>query len=190
MRPTVIVIFDSVKDEISIVRRCGRTPKTRRRQGLQGGAEASQGRGRGARCSRCRMARALSLEEARAAGAALQHDARANIMGMVEQAKEYIRAGDIFQVVLSQRFSAPFALPPFALYRALRRHESVAVPVPSRSRLVRAGRLVAGNPRARARRRGDHPADRGHGAARGDRRRGQGAGGCAAAPIRRSAPST
>ena len=40
---------------------------------------------------------------------------------MVEKAKDYIRAGDIFQVVLSQRFDAPFALPPFALYRALRR---------------------------------------------------------------------
>jgi anthranilate synthase component 1 len=39
---------------------------------------------------------------------------------MIEQAKEHIRAGDIFQVVLSQRFSAPFTLPPFSLYRALR----------------------------------------------------------------------
>jgi anthranilate synthase component 1 len=39
----------------------------------------------------------------------------------VEAAKEYIAAGDIFQVVLSQRFSLPFTLPPFALYRALRR---------------------------------------------------------------------
>jgi anthranilate synthase component 1 len=40
---------------------------------------------------------------------------------MVNIAKEYIAAGDIFQVVLSQRFEAPFELPPFALYRALRR---------------------------------------------------------------------
>lgn len=39
----------------------------------------------------------------------------------VARAKEYIAAGDAFQIVLSQRFSAPFALPPFALYRALRR---------------------------------------------------------------------
>src|SRR6266566_1781605 len=39
----------------------------------------------------------------------------------VRRAKEYIFAGDIFQVVLSQRFEAPFALPPLALYRALRR---------------------------------------------------------------------
>ncbi len=40
---------------------------------------------------------------------------------MVAQAKDYIVAGDIFQVVLSQRFSCPFPLPPLALYRALRR---------------------------------------------------------------------
>lgn len=39
---------------------------------------------------------------------------------MVDQAKEYIAAGDIFQVVLSQRFTADFDLPPFALYRSLR----------------------------------------------------------------------
>ena len=40
---------------------------------------------------------------------------------MVAAAKEYIAAGDIFQVVLAQRFTTPFALPPFELYRALRR---------------------------------------------------------------------
>ena len=40
---------------------------------------------------------------------------------MVARAKDYIAAGDIFQVVLSQRFSTPFDLPPFDLYRALRR---------------------------------------------------------------------
>jgi anthranilate synthase component 1 len=42
-------------------------------------------------------------------------------MAMVERAKDYIGAGDAFQIVLSQRFSAPFTLPPFSLYRALRR---------------------------------------------------------------------
>jgi anthranilate synthase component 1 len=40
---------------------------------------------------------------------------------MVAAAKRYITAGDIFQVVLAQRFTAPFALPPFELYRSLRR---------------------------------------------------------------------
>ncbi|RZA11925.1 MAG: anthranilate synthase component I, partial [Proteobacteria bacterium] len=40
---------------------------------------------------------------------------------MVLRAKDYIEAGDIFQVVLAQRFTCPFPLPPLALYRALRR---------------------------------------------------------------------
>ncbi|MCK9542366.1 MAG: anthranilate synthase component I [Novosphingobium sp.] len=40
---------------------------------------------------------------------------------MVLRAKDYIEAGDVFQVVLAQRFTCPFPLPPMALYRALRR---------------------------------------------------------------------
>ncbi|OYY68980.1 anthranilate synthase component I family protein [Sphingomonas sp. 28-63-12] len=40
---------------------------------------------------------------------------------MVAAAKDYIVGGDIFQVVLAQRFTLPFALPAFELYRALRR---------------------------------------------------------------------
>ncbi|MEF3168619.1 MAG: anthranilate synthase component I [Deltaproteobacteria bacterium] len=40
---------------------------------------------------------------------------------MVERAKEYIRAGDVIQVVLSQRFSGTNRIPPFDIYRALRR---------------------------------------------------------------------
>jgi anthranilate synthase component I len=44
-----------------------------------------------------------------------------DFLAAVERCREYIFAGDAFQIVLSQRFSVPFALPPFALYRALRR---------------------------------------------------------------------
>jgi len=40
---------------------------------------------------------------------------------MVTKAKDYIAAGDIFQVVLSHRFAAPWSADPFAFYRALRR---------------------------------------------------------------------
>ena len=40
---------------------------------------------------------------------------------MVAAAKDYIAAGDIFQVVLSHRFSAPWDRDPFAFYRSLRR---------------------------------------------------------------------
>ena len=41
-------------------------------------------------------------------------------MGMVERAKEYIRAGDVIQVVLAQRFELPLAAAPFDVYRCLR----------------------------------------------------------------------
>ena len=44
-----------------------------------------------------------------------------DFLTMVDAAKDYIRAGDIFQVVLSQRFSIPFHLPAINLYRSLRR---------------------------------------------------------------------
>lgn len=46
---------------------------------------------------------------------------RAAYLEAVEKAKEYIRAGDVFQVVPSQRWMQPFPLPPFSLYRSLRR---------------------------------------------------------------------
>ena len=119
MRPTVMVIFDSVKDEITIV-----TP-VRPKSGISP-----------------RAAYEMALERLETAQAALENPLPAGIplpaglsalehgisntkehefLAMVEKAKDYIRAGDIFQVVLSQRFDAPFALPPFALYRALRR---------------------------------------------------------------------
>jgi anthranilate synthase component 1 len=45
---------------------------------------------------------------------------RSSFVAAVERAKEHIRAGDVFQVVLSRRWSAPFDGDPFAVYRALR----------------------------------------------------------------------
>jgi anthranilate synthase component 1 len=45
---------------------------------------------------------------------------RNGFIAAVEKSKEYIRAGDIFQVVLSQRLSVPFSARPVDVYRALR----------------------------------------------------------------------
>ncbi|MBU1254969.1 MAG: anthranilate synthase component I [Alphaproteobacteria bacterium] len=47
--------------------------------------------------------------------------AASDYKSMVLKAQDYIVAGDIFQVVLAQRFTCPFPLPPIELYRALRR---------------------------------------------------------------------
>lgn len=57
---------------------------------------------------------------------AIDHDgmsrsiSRTDYMAAVERAREYIRLGDIFQVVLSQRLDLPFSGDPFNLYRSLR----------------------------------------------------------------------
>ncbi len=45
---------------------------------------------------------------------------RAGFIAAVERSKDYIRSGDIFQVVLSQRLSVPFSARPVDVYRALR----------------------------------------------------------------------
>ena len=45
---------------------------------------------------------------------------RAEYEAAVERCKEYVRAGDVIQVVLSQRFSGSLDVDPFDIYRALR----------------------------------------------------------------------
>ena len=112
-----------------------------------------------------------------------------NSRRMVRKAKDYIAAGDVFQVVLSQRFEAPFALPPFSLYRALRRIN----PSPYLYFLDFGDFAVAGSSPEilvkRARRHRHHSSDRRHPAARRDAARRQGARGTNSWPTRRSAPN-
>ncbi len=60
---------------------------------------------------------------------------------MVLKAKEYIAAGDIFQVVLSQRFETEFTLPPFALYRSLAAGEPLPLSLLPRFRPLLGHRL-------------------------------------------------
>lgn len=119
IRPTVIIIFDNVKDEIIIV-----TPVRRDGQSNDS-ARAYEGALKRLR----RIVDQLDEPINRASiddRADFDIDIRSNTskdeyLAMVGRAKEYIAAGDIFQVVLAQRFEADFTLPPFALYRALRR---------------------------------------------------------------------
>src|SRR5262252_5879025 len=119
LRPTVVVVFDSVKDMLTIV-----TPVRPEK-----GVSASTGLSRaGERLSAIVDALERPLDHSAANGDAGplatlpgSNTTPAEYERMVLAAKEYIAAGDIFQVVLAQRFEAPFALPPFALYRALRR---------------------------------------------------------------------
>ncbi|TCS64189.1 anthranilate synthase component I [Varunaivibrio sulfuroxidans] len=121
VRPTVVAVFDSVSDILSIV-----TP-VRPRDGVDAQTAYDE--------AQDRLARAVgdferSLPPQQPPGEPdstfdaeepQSNMTRSFFHDMVERAKEYILAGDIFQVVLSQRFRLPFKLPPFAFYRALRR---------------------------------------------------------------------
>jgi anthranilate synthase component I len=119
VRPTVVMIFDAVKDTITVV-----TPV---RPTKSVSAEAAY-----ARAIERLTAVVDNLDRPLGQEAAADVDGALNVatisnttpdefQRMVLKGKEYIAAGDIFQVVLAQRFELPFTLPPFALYRALRR---------------------------------------------------------------------
>ena len=171
-------------------RRCARSPApSRARPPTRAALSRLDARRRRARTpARPRRSR-QPIRAARAASRRSRTPRQTEFIGMVAQAKEYIRAGDIFQVVLSQRFEAPFTLPAFALYRALRRVN----PAPFLCYLDFGGfpdrLLQPGNPGARARRQGHDPPDRRHAPARRDAGRGPGARPTSCWPIRRSAPS-
>jgi anthranilate synthase component 1 len=78
---------------------------------------------------------------------------------MVLKAKEHIEQGDIFQIVLAQRYTAPFDLPPLHLYRALRRINP-SPPLSARPARLRPRRIEPGNPGAGSGRAGHHTTDR------------------------------
>jgi len=119
IRPTLILVFDAVKDELTVV-----TP-VRPQKGVKPKAAYNQAVERlnivmerlETRISRTAEPQDDEMEAPEPVSNTTPKEYRA----MVKKAKKYISAGDIFQVVLSQRFEAPFALPPFSLYRALRR---------------------------------------------------------------------
>ena len=117
VRPTVILVFDRLKDEMFLV-----APVWVGSEDERGVALANE-----------RLDEAERLLDKSVEKAVTKCNADADTIQlrpvlppdsycqMVLKAKDYIAAGDIFQVVLAQRFTAPFTLPPVDLYRALRR---------------------------------------------------------------------
>ncbi len=120
IRPKITVIFDSVKDQAIII-----TP-------VWGGGEDAETAYKQAQERISAIVEALNISLKRsifskyyAADAVGKlefnsHTGRDDYHKIVEKAKEYIIAGDIFQVVPSRRLSAKFDLHPFAFYRSLR----------------------------------------------------------------------
>jgi anthranilate synthase component I len=120
IRPTVMVVFDGARDELAIV-----TP-VRPAPGVTARAAYESAMGRldavvDALESPLDHTGAMAVDPLVKAGEARSNTTEAEYKAMVARAKDYIAAGDAFQIVLSQRFTSRFDLPAFALYRALRR---------------------------------------------------------------------
>jgi anthranilate synthase component 1 len=117
IRPSIVAVFDSIAQEIVLVTTA--RPSHESPEAAFAGAQA--------RLEAVEEALRHPLTGRSAPGAALEGSSFASPVSrkaygeIVERAKTYIRAGDIFQVVPSHRFSMPFPLDPFALYRSLRR---------------------------------------------------------------------
>jgi anthranilate synthase component 1 len=118
VRPTIVCIFDNVFGTATVV-----TPvwpdATPARQAYDAARERLAAVMRD--LDKTLPARHADEEKPAPLGAPQGNMTREQCIAMVETAKEYIRAGEIFQVVPSMRLTVPFTLPPFALYRALRR---------------------------------------------------------------------
>ena len=117
-RPTVIAVFDHVRDVLTL---CAPVHADRGETARQAW-EAAQARLDEAEAALDRpVPRAAPPASLPTPGEPTSNFTKEGFVAAVERGKEFIAAGDAFQIVLSQRFQAPFALPPFALYRALRR---------------------------------------------------------------------
>ncbi len=117
MRPSLLAVFDTLKDELYL------TAPVYVKAGISAKQawELAQSKIDDANYRLTKTIRkteqALALEEVEISS----NTSKDEYFAIVKKAKEYITAGDIFQVVLSQRFESEFSLPPTALYRALRR---------------------------------------------------------------------
>ena len=119
IRPTVVAVLDGVKGEVTLV-----SPAWGN-SGLSARAAYAQAAERVMDALRD-LERPVSsthreLSGAAHVGAPVSNFTKEGYLAAVEKAKDYIKAGDIFQVVPAQRWAQDFTLPPFAMYRALRR---------------------------------------------------------------------
>ncbi|WP_420863258.1 anthranilate synthase component I [Algirhabdus cladophorae] len=119
LRPTVVAVLDGVKGDVIIVSPAWVTSGLSAKAAYAQAAERVSDALRDLERAMPSESRALGDEEPDTPP--VSNFSKPAYLQAVEKAKDYIRAGDIFQVVPSQRWTQSFKHPPFALYRSLRR---------------------------------------------------------------------
>ncbi len=119
LRPSVVAVLDGVKGEVTVVSPAwasdGQSAKAAYAQAAERVMDAVRD------LERALPQASRDLGDAQEASLPVSNFTKEGYMAAVEKAKDYIRAGDIFQVVPAQRWTQDFPQPPFALYRSLRR---------------------------------------------------------------------
>lgn len=119
LRPSVVAVLDGVKGEVTVVSPAwvsdGQSPRAAYAQAAERVMDAVRD------LERAMPQAARDLGDADEIAPPVSNFTKEGYMAAVEKAKDYIRAGDIFQVVPAQRWTQEFRQPPFALYRSLRR---------------------------------------------------------------------
>ena len=119
IRPSVVAVLDGVKGEVTVVSPAWVSDGQSARAAYAQAAERVMDAVRD--LERAMPAETRDLGDAYEVAPPVSNFTKDGYMAAVEKAKDYIRAGDIFQVVPAQRWTQEFPLPPFALYRSLRR---------------------------------------------------------------------
>ena len=119
LRPSVVAVLDGVKGEVTVVSPAWVSGGQSARAAYAQAAERVMDAVRD--LERALPAESRDLGEAAEPPQPVSNFTPEAYMAAVETARDYIAAGDIFQVVPSQRWRQDFPLPPFALYRSLRR---------------------------------------------------------------------
>ncbi len=119
LRPSVVAVLDGVKGEVIVVAPAWVSSGLNARAAYSQAAERVMDAVRDLDRALPRASR--DLGDAHEDAAPVSNFTKEGYLAAVETAREYIRAGDIFQVVPSQRWTQDFRQPPFALYRSLRR---------------------------------------------------------------------
>ncbi|WP_412555405.1 anthranilate synthase component I [Shimia sp. MIT1388] len=119
LRPSVVAVLDGVKGEVTVVSPAWVSDGQSARAAYAQAAERVMDAVRD--LERAMPQAARDLGEAHEVSPPVSNFTKEGYLAAVEKAKEYIKAGDIFQVVPAQRWTQDFPQPPFALYRSLRR---------------------------------------------------------------------
>ena len=118
LRPSVVAVLDGVKGEVTLCAPAWHDGNDNARAAYARAAERVM---EALRALDRQPTEPRALGDEVQIGAPVSNFTKPDYLAAVEKAKDYIRAGDIFQVVPAQRWRLDFPLPPFALYRSLRR---------------------------------------------------------------------